>query len=129
MSDAVLLDTHTWAWSLLGVRLTSHAREVLQGSALIMVSPVSIFEICQKVRLGQWADMEPKVTTLQKALSDQGGHWAELSADVAHLAGSLDWPHRDPFDRLLAATALVNGWPLISADPAFDSLTGLRRVW
>jgi len=129
MSDAVLLDTHTWAWSLLGVRLTSRAREVLQGSALIMVSPVSIFEICQKVRLGKWSDMEPKVTTLLKALSDQGGHWAELSADVAHLAGSLEWPHGDPFDRLLAATALVNGWPLISADPAFDSLIGLRRIW
>jgi PIN domain nuclease of toxin-antitoxin system len=45
------------------------------------------------------------------------------------VAGSLDWPHRDPFDRLLAATALINGWPLISADPAFDRLTGLRRVW
>ena len=129
MNDAVLLDTPTWAWSLLGVGLTGKARSAMEGAALTMVSPVSIFEICQKVRLGKWPDMEPRVPILEKSLASQGGRWAELSPEVARMAGSLDWPHRDPFDRLLAATALVNGWALISADTAVDSLTGLRRIW
>jgi PIN domain nuclease of toxin-antitoxin system len=129
MSETVLLDTHVWAWSLLGVGLTAGARLAMEMAAITMVSPVSMFEICQKVRLGKWPDMEPKVPTLQDALAAQGGRWADVTPDLARLAGSLDWPHRDPFDRLLAATALINGWVLLSADPVFDSLTGLRRVW
>ena len=36
--------------------------------------------------------------------------------------------HKDPFDRLIAATALVEGLPLVSADPAFDAY-GVTRLW
>jgi PIN domain nuclease of toxin-antitoxin system len=40
----------------------------------------------------------------------------------------MNWSHRDPFDRMIAATALSGGDILISADTTFDSLP-LRRVW
>ena len=60
---------------------------------------------------------------------EQGGSWANLTPEISLFAATLDWPHRDPFDRILAATVLVNGWVLISADRVFDSLIGLRRVW
>src|SRR5699024_11761863 len=49
-------------------------------------------------------------------------------ADALH-AGGLDWPHRAPFDRMLAAQALRRGMPLISRDEVFDDLPGLRRLW
>ena len=52
-----------------------------------------------------------------------------ISLRHAQQAGALPDLHRDPFDRLIAATALVHGWVLISADTAFDTLTGLRRIW
>ena len=65
---------------------------------------------------------------ISTAIAD-GLDWADVTPEIAHLAGVLDWTHRDPFDRLIAATALVNGWVLISADTAFDSLPGLRRLW
>jgi PIN domain nuclease of toxin-antitoxin system len=81
------------------------------------------------VRLGKWPLMARFATSLPDYAAKAGLTVAPLTAEVAVLAGSLDWPHRDPFDRLLAATALVNGWQLLSADPVFDSLTGLRRVW
>ena len=62
---------------------------------------------------------------------EQGGQTADLTIDAALLAASLDWPHRDPFDRLLAATALSADLTLVSADTMFDALEGqpLRRVW
>jgi PIN domain nuclease of toxin-antitoxin system len=41
---------------------------------------------------------------------------------------TLPLHHRDPFDRLLAATALVEGLVLVSPDPAFDAY-GLTRLW
>lgn len=93
------------------------------------VSPVSVFEIVQKVRLGKWSEMGALVSTLVDAVAEQSAVWADVTPDIAHLAGMLDWPHRDPFDRLIAATALVHGWVLVSADTAFDTLTGLRRIW
>jgi PIN domain nuclease of toxin-antitoxin system len=45
------------------------------------------------------------------------------------LGGGLDWDHRDPFDRTIAATALVEGYPLITADPVFETLNGLTVMW
>ena len=109
--------------------LSLAARSAMESSTTTWVSPISVFEISQKVHLGKWPDMVPKLPDLEAALAMQGGRWADLTPEIAHLAGTLDWPHRDPFDRMLAATALVNGWVLISADTAFDSLIGLRRIW
>ena len=40
----------------------------------------------------------------------------------------MEWPHRDPFDRLLAATALIEGLPLVSIDVVFDEI-GVERIW
>jgi PIN domain nuclease of toxin-antitoxin system len=38
----------------------------------------------------------------------------------------MAWSHRDPFDRLVAATALHDNLPFISADPVVD---GITRMW
>ncbi|MDR2454801.1 MAG: hypothetical protein LBD51_09860 [Bifidobacteriaceae bacterium] len=45
------------------------------------------------------------------------------------LAGALAWDRKDPFDRVIAAQAILEGAVLISADPAFDSVQDLRRRW
>ncbi|MDR0284878.1 MAG: PIN domain-containing protein [Propionibacteriaceae bacterium] len=45
------------------------------------------------------------------------------------LAGHLDWSHKDPFDRMLAAQAVLEDATLVSADAAFDSAPGVRRLW
>ena len=129
MTTEILLDTHTWAWSLLGTKLSVAARSAIESAALTWVSPISVYEIAQKAHIGKWPEMLPRLPDLQAALGRQDGLWADLTPEIAHLAGTLAWPHRDPFDRLLAATALVHGWVLVSADPVFDSLIGLRRVW
>lgn len=52
---------------------------------------------------------------------------ARLDAAICHGAGVMAWPHRDPFDRLLAATAQQLGVPIVSADPVFDGL--VARLW
>lgn len=125
-----LLDTHTWAWLLtVDPILSRPARDGIANAGSLNLSPVSFYEIAQKVRLGKWPLMAPHVAGLPVLAQASGLAVAPLTAEIALLAGRLDWPHRDPFDRILAATALVNGWVLISADPTFDSLTGLRRLW
>ena len=126
----ILLDTHAWAWSMDDdSRLSDAAAMAINSAQTIGISVVSIFEIAQKVRLGKWPEMDALLPDLARAPEWQHAELADLTPEIAHLAGTLDWPHRDPFDRMLAATALVNGWVLISADTAFDSLIGLRRIW
>ena len=126
----ILLDTHTCAWALgRSIRLSDLAREVIVDASSRAVSSVSIFEIANKVRLGKWPEMAETLSELVPTALANGISWAGVTPEIAHLAGTLAWPHRDPFDRLIAATALVHGWVLVSADTAFDTLIGLRRIW
>lgn len=125
-----LLDTHVWAWTLTGdAKLSAQAIAAMNSSDPMYISPISFYEIAQKVRLGKWPVMETKVAVLQETLAAQGAVMAPFSFEIAQLAGLLDWPHRDPIDRILAATALQGGMELISADTVFDAVPGLRRVW
>jgi PIN domain nuclease of toxin-antitoxin system len=126
----VLLDTHVWVWSIDDeLRLTRAAVQAIEAADGVFVSPITLFEICQKVRIGKWPEMAVHVHRLQDLLDAQSIILAPLSADIAIEAGLLDWPHRDPFDRMLAATAVMMGMDLISADTNFDTYPEVRRVW
>ena len=132
--NSLLLDTHAWAWSLTGDdRLSAKAIALIEKAETVLVSPISLFEIGQKVRLGKWSEMEPFIERLADLLQEQGGITAALTPDICLTAAVMDWQHRDPFDRLLAATAMQNGIPIISADVVFDELGGnelwIARFW
>jgi PIN domain nuclease of toxin-antitoxin system len=124
----ILLDTHAWAWSLIGASLlTTTARARIESAASVFVSPISFYEIAQKARLGKWPQMAPLVETLPRLLVAQGGAVARLEPEICAAAGLVEWAHRDPFDRLIAATALHFGLPIVSADAVFDEIA--ERIW
>lgn len=132
--NSFLLDTHAWAWSLTGDdRLSAKAVALIEKAETILVSPISLFEIGQKVRLGKWPEMEPFIDRFADLLQEQGGMTAALTPDICLSAAVMDWQHRDPFDRLLAATSMQKGIPIISADSVFDELGGhescIARFW
>lgn len=125
---SVLLDTHAWAWSLTGdPRLSRNAVAAIEEAQTILVSPISFFEISQKMRGRKWPEMEPFVGRLPALLGEQGGAVAAFDPAICVAAGMLSWVHRDPFDRLLAATATRYNVPIVSADSVFDGL--VTRVW
>jgi PIN domain nuclease of toxin-antitoxin system len=125
---SVLLDTHAWVWSLIDdERLTQHARAAIAGADAVFVSPISFFEIAQKVRIGKWPEMEPFVDQLPALLKRQGGVVAGFDPETCIAAGIMPWSHRDPFDRLLAAGAIRFNLPLVSADKVFDGV--VTRLW
>lgn len=128
MSGSLLLDTHAWAWSLTNDRrLSLAARQSISAAATVYVSPITFFEIGQKVRLGKWPDMAPFADSLADLLLQQGGRTSALTGEICLMAGTMDWSHRDPFDRLPAATAPIRAMPLISADAVFDGR--VTRIW
>jgi PIN domain nuclease of toxin-antitoxin system len=125
---AVLLDTHAWVWSFTSdARLSRKAHAAIEQAQSVMVSPISFFEIAQKVRLGRWPEMEPLVDELPRVLDEQGAVVAGLDAMICASAGAMPWAHRDPFDRLIAATAIRYNLPVISADAVFDGI--VTRTW
>lgn len=98
---AVLLDTHAWAWSLTGdSRLSPGAVRAMTSAETVLISPISLSEIGQKVRLGKWPEMSSFVERLVEILEEQGGLLAPLEPRICLAASTLDWNHRDPFDRL-----------------------------
>jgi PIN domain nuclease of toxin-antitoxin system len=124
----LLIDTHVWAWSLTDdPRISKRAREEMVEAPAILVSAISFFEIAQKVRLGKWPEMAPYVDQLPALLASQRAVAASLEAADCLKAGTMEWAHRDPFDRLLAASALRRRIPIVSADPVFDAV--VARVW
>jgi PIN domain nuclease of toxin-antitoxin system len=124
----VLFDTHAWAWSLdADSRLSITAQRSIAEATAVCVSPISFYEIGQKVRLGEWPEMQPFIERLPLLLEEQGGRIAALTPAIALTAAVMDWSHRDPFDRLLAATAAHYDLPLVSADTVFDGR--VRRLW
>jgi len=126
--SAVLLDTHVFVWGQLAPnRLTAGAKNAIEKADAVWVSAITFFEIAQKARLGKWPEVAAVVDSLPGLHETQGGRIAPLDADICVSAGSLPWPHRDPFDRLIAATALRRRISLVSADAAFDDV--LQRVW
>ena len=125
---SVLLDTHAWAWSLAGDdRLSPRALAAIQEADTVFVSPITFFEIAQKVRLGKWPEMAAFIDRLPSLLQSQGGVVAAFGPQTCLEAGLMGWAHRDLFDRLLAATARQDKHLLVSADAAFDGI--VTRVW
>ena len=130
----ILLDTHAWVWSLTGdARLSPVATAAMEQAETVSISAISLFEIGQKVRLGKWPEMEPCLGRLVALAGAPGGRLVELSPEASLLAATLDWAHRDPFDRIIGATAIRKGLALVSADTVFDTLTvepkWPGRVW
>lgn len=127
---AVLLDTHAWVWSFADeAQLSPAARAAIQQADTVHVSPITFFEIGQKVRLGKWPAMAPHAARLAGILRDQGGIIAPFTPEICLHASLRDWAHRDPFDRLIASTAELHGLTLISKDPAFDTLDTITVRW
>jgi PIN domain nuclease of toxin-antitoxin system len=68
------------------------------------------------------------VADLDGAIIKQGFVGLPISPCHGQSAGALPGPHRDPFDRMLIAQAMLEGFVLISNEQLFDAY-GVRRLW
>jgi len=126
----VLLDTHAALWWWAGSdSLSPPAREAIaDGANEVWFSAASGYEIFQKVRLGRLVLPDELHDGLVEAVVEEGWRLLPLSVAEAIAAASLDHPHRDPFDRMLAAQAAAGPLTVASVDPFFRELE-IDVIW
>lgn len=129
----MLLDTHALVWAMAApTELSPTARRALEASAERCVSTASLYEITYKARIGKWPEVSPLLSIdLDTTLRADGFDLIPASGAIMQRAGSFDWPHRDPFDRIIVATALTRGLAVISKDDTLDTngAQGWVRIW
>jgi PIN domain nuclease of toxin-antitoxin system len=119
----LLLDTHALLWSASApAQLAPDARAALEdGTHEVLVSIVTAWEIAIKQSLGKLDLARPAERWLPDVLARTGFEVAELSLPAVLRVRSLAWHHRDPFDRLLIAQALEDGFTIVTRDAVFDA--------
>ncbi len=114
----MLLDTHIWLWALLDpARLTRAVRALLASPAeTLRLSPISVWEAMMLAERGRIA-LEPDPRRwLDRALATTPVTEAPLTFEVAMASRRIALDHKDPADRFIAASALVFGLTLVTAD-------------
>lgn len=126
----LLLDTHAFIWWLAGSeRLPVRARRAIAGEANDkLISAASAWEIATKHRLGKLPSAAAIAEDIAGAIAGEGFQELPITVEDATRAGSLPGLHRDPFDRMLIAQALMHNLVFISNESLFDQY-GIRRLW
>jgi PIN domain nuclease of toxin-antitoxin system len=117
----VLLDTHTFIWAVADEkRLSARARNLIASSELWW-SVVSLWEAMQKAQLGRLSLSLPLPAGSFLTGELRSNHVRLLPVSMGHVlrVESLALHHCDPFDRLLIAQSIEEGWPIVTADPLF----------
>ena len=126
----LLLDTHAviWWWTnspLLG----DGARSALvAGDYPVFVSAVTALEIAIKFRIGKLPVFGDPAADFPAMMIANRFERLPVTENHALSAGLLPGPHRDPFDRLIAAQALAEGLTVATRDPEFARF-GCRILW
>ncbi len=115
----LLLDTHVLLWTLLDPEeVGPEARELIEdGAQDILVSAASAWEIAIKRAQGRLEAPQD----LAAAVAKQSFRPLPISFQHAAAAGDLPTHHRDPFDRMLIAQAMVEGLTIMTRDPSFEA--------
>ena len=127
---SVLLDTHTMLWFFWDDPLLSaHAKSLIEDAgSRKLVSIASCWEIAIKVGLGKLDLGEPSRSFLPREIARNNFELLPISLAHATMVEGLVAYHRDPFDRLLIAQAMIDGLSVVSADGTFDQY-GVNRLW
>ncbi len=114
----LLLDTHIWLWALLEPeRLSTTVRSALDSADNeLWLSPISVWEATILAERGRIAVNAPAAEWVREMVRAVPRREAPLTHDIAIASRDVSLTHQDPADRFLAATAVVLGLTLVTAD-------------
>ncbi len=115
-----LLDTHALVWWMADApELSQRARQIIADTNhAVLVSAASLWEIAIKQRKGVLSGCEEYLDRYDSWHERWGFGTLDIKPAHAVLAGSLEWSHKDPFDRMLVAQSRLMAATLITCDEA-----------
>jgi PIN domain nuclease of toxin-antitoxin system len=130
MPEIIILDTHIWIWFINQEfdRFPAPWRDIIETADQVAISPVSCFEVALAQQKGRLELPCAVDEWLEAALEPSGIALFPITAAIAYQATTLSPIHRDPFDRLIIATALVAEAKLASIDHVFAEYPELRTT-
>jgi len=126
----LLLDTHSFLWFIGGnTSLSPTARTLIEDvDNQPLLSMASLWEMAIKLSIGKLSLGRPFETLIPEQMRLNGVELLQIEMAHVVVVARLPFHHRDPFDRLLIAQAMVEQIPIVSGDPTFD-LYHIRRLW
>ena len=124
----LLLDTHVVFWATMKVPgLSPKAIQQLESeNNEVFVSVASAWEMAIKAGLGKWPEALPLIAAFEESLASANFRLLPLTVGHVRTSGLMQHPHRDPFDRLLAAQAMIEGLTIVTSD---STVQGLGAPW
>jgi PIN domain nuclease of toxin-antitoxin system len=124
----VLLDTHTFIWMADSPEKLSRRARVVCTEESLVLSVASVWELAIKARLGRLTFSESIENYVLR--QTRMGAISILPIRVPHAirAGGLNSPHKDPFDRMLAAQCMEENLPCVTKDRFFSDC-GVEAIW
>ena len=124
-----LLDTHAFLWFVLDdSQLSARARHLIEDPIHdFAISPASYWEIAIKIRTGNYLLPEPYEIFIPREISTNAFEILPIQPKHTAILTALPLHHKDPFDRLIVAQAMSEGFPLVSADGQLDAYPIVRH--
>ena len=128
---SLLLDTHALLWLLLHPeRIPAETLATVRApETAVFVSAASAWEIATKHRLGKLQGAGAVVSGYQEHLVRLRAAELPITGHHALTAGALQWSHRDPFDRVIVAQAVLESLPVVTSDSALVEFPVIRTLW
>ena len=126
----LLLDTHALIWWFLDDPRLPRSMDLLidDPAVTVFVSAATAWEMATKYRIGKLREAAAIVAGMPGLLERCHLQPLAVTVEHGHRAGLLPGAHKDPFDRMLAAQAIIEDMDLVTVDPALAGL-GARVVW
>jgi PIN domain nuclease of toxin-antitoxin system len=115
----ILIDAHVFLWGIQAEDKLSRRVKTLLPTAEVWISVASLWEIVAKVQIGKMNLPGPVAVYLTAKLKENGVFVLPLVLEHVKRLEQLPLHHRDPFDRILIAQSIEEGWPIVTADPQF----------
>jgi len=124
-----IIDTHTFLWfEDESEKLPTYVRNLIKDPANTMqISIASFWEIGIKASTGKLS-LTTSLLGLQAIAESQSIEILPITVQAISVVQQFPFHHKDPFDRIIAATVLTRGGVLLSADTIFDAY-GVPRTW
>ena len=114
----VLLDTHVVLWMVNEHEKLSPSAKVLliNDEHTLFISIASLWEMAIKVSLGKLSELNGGVSVFLSKMENMPIEMLPVTTDHIKIIESLPFIHRDPFDRMLVATAKASDMTILTAD-------------